>query len=315
MKTALKKITTVLPVFAISIFICLTLFFQIDRVSAEQTQSQQSEINPNYTPQENEYISTLNAAINSATQGPAAIPLLDQGMLDIPENYLFVPAKEAAAFMKANGNITGPEFVGFLVSKEDNIRWLITINFIKSGYVRDDDAKNWSADDLMKNIKEGNDIANEDRIKNGFSPFDIIGWIESPKYNNISHQLIWSILGKSQDSTDSTVNYNTYVLGREGYFKLDLITSNSSISVDKQHVNKMLASLHYNQGKRYEDFAEGKDQVAKYGLAALITGVVAKKLGLLALTGVFLVKIWKLLLLIPLILSNKIKTIFKKKKS
>jgi uncharacterized membrane-anchored protein len=37
--------------------------------------------------------------------------------------------------------------------------------------------------------------------------------------------------------------------------------------------------------------------VAEYGLAALVGGVAAKKLGLLAALGVFLLKFWKLLLI------------------
>lgn len=47
----------------------------------------------------------------------------------------------------------------------------------------------------------------------------------------------------------------------------------------------------------YADFDSGTDRVAAYGLAALIGGVAAKKLGLLAALTAFLVKGWKLLLI------------------
>ena len=107
------------------------------------------------------------------------------------------------------------------------------------------------------------------------------------------------------------VNYNTYVLGREGYFELNLITGNSTIAQYKKNAHTMLASLHYNDGKRYQDFSEGTDRVAKYGLTALITGVAAKKLGLLALAGAFFVKMWKLAIIIPIALLGMLKKIFK----
>jgi Uncharacterized membrane-anchored protein conserved in bacteria len=29
------------------------------------------------------------------------------------------------------------------------------IRYIKEGYIKDDDAKNWNADDLLKNLKDG----------------------------------------------------------------------------------------------------------------------------------------------------------------
>jgi len=48
--------------------------------------------------------------------------------------------------------------------------------------------------------------------------------------------------------------------------------------------------------KRYEDFNASTDKVAAFGLLALIGGVAAKKLGLLALAGVFLVKFAKVII-------------------
>ncbi|MBK7846575.1 MAG: DUF2167 domain-containing protein [Zoogloea sp.] len=46
--------------------------------------------------------------------------------------------------------------------------------------------------------------------------------------------------------------------------------------------------------ERYADFNERTDKVAEYGLAALVGGIAAKKLGLLATLGVFLAKFWKI---------------------
>lgn len=286
----------------------LISLLRVEASFAETTQNQETESNQYSSKQESEYVSTLKAAIRSATEGPAAIPLINQGTLKIPTNYLFIPKNEAAAFMKANGNTTGSEFVGLILSREDDLRWFITINFIESGYLRDNDAKSWTADGLMKSIKEGNDEANKERISNGFSPLDIMGWIESPKYDSSTHKLVWSMLAQDKNSgSEPVVNYNTYVLGREGYFKLDLVTSKSSIEQDKFIAQKILSSLYFADGKRYEDFNERTDRIAEYGLAALITGVAAKKLGLLALAGAFLIKLWKLLFVLPVLLWGWIK--------
>ena len=59
----------------------------------------------------------------------------------------------------------------------------------------------------------------------------------------------------------------------------------------------LLAALDYKPGERYADFNASTDRVAEYELAALIGGVAAKKLGLLAVIGVALAKFWKVILI------------------
>ncbi len=129
--------------------------------------------------------------------------------------------------------------------------------------------------------------------------------------------MIWSILAKDRgvaDADSQVVNYDIGAFGRDGFFKFRLITPASNIEQDKLHVLKLLEALHYNNGKRYEDFAEATDKVAKYGLIGLITGIAAKKVGLLALAGVFLAKIWKLIIIGCVVFLVKIKSFFKREK-
>ena len=51
----------------------------------------------------------------------------------------------------------------------------------------------------------------------------------------------------------------------------------------------------FNDGKRYAQYDASTDKLAAYGLAALVGGVAAKKLGLLALAGVFFAKFFKVI--------------------
>ena len=60
----------------------------------------------------------------------------------------------------------------------------------------------------------------------------------------------------------------------------------------------LLGALNFNDGKRYADFNAKTDHVAEYGLAALVVGVAAKKLGLLAVGLAFFAKFAKLGLLL-----------------
>ncbi len=97
------------------------------------------------------------------------------------------------------------------------------------------------------------------------------------------------------DNAERTVNYNTYALGREGFISLNLVTGASAIEAEKRYAKELLAAVNFNSGKSYAEFNSSTDKVAEYGLAALVGGVVAKKLGLFAMLAVFLAKFAKVI--------------------
>ncbi|WP_341793218.1 MULTISPECIES: DUF2167 domain-containing protein [unclassified Rickettsia] len=267
--------------------------------------------------QQQEYKVAEENMIKAAILGPNDIPLLDQGILHLPENYVFIPKAEAVAWLKSWGNSGSSGIIGIIMPIVDNQNWFIEVNYEKSGYIKDDDAKNWNADKLLQNLKEGTKEQNKYRKAKGFEEFEVVKWIEVPTYNALSHKLIWSIVGRTPGDLDEknySINYNTYALGREGYFIINLITSYDFIEQDKLHVKTILAAVDYNNGKRYEDFLESTDKVATYGLAALIGGAVAKKVGLLTVIGVFLLKIWKIIAIAVAVFFGKIMNFFKRDK-
>ena len=237
------------------------------------------------------------AAAKSGTFGPAQIRLLDQATLNITDDEVFIPAAEANRIMAALGNSSTPERFGLVTEKSDNVRWMVDVTWIKEGYVRDGDAKEWQADAMLEELKEGTERGNAERLARGIPALDVTGWVEKPAYDSASHRLVWSLSLQDRGAPagqPQTINYNTYALGREGYFSLDLITGSDTIGTDKLVARNLLGTLNYRPGKRYEDFSSSTDKVAAYGLGALVGGVAVKKLGLLGLIGVFLLKIWKL---------------------
>ena len=76
-----------------------------------------------------------------------------------------------------------------------------------------------------------------------------------------------------------------------------MISARSKIVANKPAAQALLAALHFNLGKRYEDFNASTDNVAAYGLAALVGGLAVKKLGLLAVAAAFFAKFAKLAIL------------------
>ena len=107
--------------------------------------------------------------------------------------------------------------------------------------------------------------------------------------------------------------YNTYALGRDGYFSLNLLSDSQRIATDKAAARELLADLQYNAGKRYEDFSATTDRVAQYGLMALVGGAVAKKLGLFALLGAMALKFAKVIFVGVLAFGAGIVKFFRRK--
>jgi uncharacterized membrane-anchored protein len=227
--------------------------------------------------------------------GPADIPLRDQAHLKLPEGYIWVPTPAAAQLMRSMGNRTDDTFIGAIFPADD-ADWMAVVKFVKEGYIKDDDAKDWNADDLLKSLKEGTEAANEERAKRGIPGIEVTGWAQKPQYEAQTHRLVWSALSKKKGDTGDRqgVNYNTYALGREGYLSLNLITNAKDLDTYKPDAAKLLAALQYDDGKKYADFNSSTDKVAAYGLAALVAGVAVKKLGLFALALAFLAKFAKI---------------------
>ncbi len=230
--------------------------------------------------------------------GPASVALKDQAVLRLPEGLVYVGLPQAARIMRSLGNVVGDAFVGLVFDPDSD--WIADVTFVKEGYVKDEEAKDWDADGLLKTLREGTEEANKDREARGFTPIEVRGWVEKPRYDTDSHRLVWSALVARKDApagADNGVNYNTYMLGRDGYVSLDLLTTESRIEARKPIAQALLASLSFNPGKRYEDYNASTDKVAAYGIAALVGGLAVKKLGLLALGAAFFAKFAKLALL------------------
>jgi len=246
---------------------------------------------------EQEARAAVDAARAALVAGPARVPLADQAILALPANYGFIPQRQAAALMSAMGNRTGKDFLGLVVPRGADQNWFVAVVYEPAGYIKDDDARHWDAGELLKSLRDGTEAANAERAKAGIAPLEVTRWIEPPAYDARTHRLAWAAEARVKGSadTDPTVNTNTYLLGREGYVSLNLVTRAASVETDRNAAHELLAAVEFNPGKRYADFNSATDKVAAYGLAALVAGVAAKKLGLLALLAATFLKFAKVI--------------------
>jgi uncharacterized membrane-anchored protein len=264
-----------------------------------------------------ELVAAWQAASAAGVGGPKDVSLIDQASLKLPAGHFFVPQAEGARVLRALGNVVNDaSFVGLVVGTGPNDSWIVVIRHIKEGYIKDDDAKNWNADELLKTLRDGAEETNKDRVARGFPEMQVIGWLQPPSYDAASHRLVWSLLAKDKgepDNVTKSINYNTYALGRDGYFSLNLLSNSERIAGDKPVAHELLGNLAYGAGKRYDDFNASTDRIAEYGLMALVGGVAAKKLGLFALVSAFVLKFAKVILIGLGVLGAGVLNFFRRK--
>jgi uncharacterized membrane-anchored protein len=254
------------------------------------------------------------AALDAMLEGPRTIELMDQAKLELPEGYGFMPREHSVKVMDVMGNQTDERFIGLIFPLSD-AQWFVTVDFEKSGFIKDDEAKDWDADGLLDTLREGTEQANAHREEIGVAPIKVTRWIEAPNYDAALRHLVWSaeLQLKNGEDPDPGVNYNTYVLGREGYVSMCLVTSLSTVETQKPAAKQLLAAVTFNEGKRYADFNSSTDKVAAYGLGALVGGIAAKKLGLLAMAAAFLAKFAKLIIVGVVAAGAAVAKLWKKK--
>ncbi len=262
-------------------------------------------------------LAAIDEVNKAMVEGPRKIELSDQATFSLPDGYSFAPAAAAARLLRSGGNTNDEKsLLGLIVPNVENVEWMIIVRFKKDGYVRDDDARDWKADDMLKNLHDGTEQMNAARKERGLPEIEVAGWAEVPAYDPVTHRMVWSVIARHKDqaadNTKNSVNYQTLVLGRDGYLTLTMVTKESLIAADKPIANKMLAAIDYHNGKRYEDFAVSTDHVAEYGLTALVVGVAAKKIGLIAVIAAFVAKFFKVGLLAVLAFGAAIKRFFKR---
>ena len=229
------------------------------------------------------------------TRGPAKAELKSLAEVQVPEGFVFTGAKGTQKLLEKMGNPTSGSELGFLAPT--SLVWFVVFRFSDVGYVKDDDKDKLDADKLLKSIKEGTEAANKYREKMGAAPLHITGWEIPPRYNEQSHNLEWAIRGESEGSP--VINYNTRLLGRKGVMEVKLVMDPELTNAALPAYQALLKDYSYKQGERYAEYRSG-DKLAKYGLAALITGgaaAVAVKTGLFASLVLFFKKAAKLIVI------------------
>jgi uncharacterized membrane-anchored protein len=222
--------------------------------------------------------------------GPAKPAVTPRAAITLDPKLRYLDPAGTNAYLKLTGNL--PEENTYVVAAK-NGKWSAFYSFDDIGYVKDDEKID--PDALIKSIREGQILNNEQRKEQGLDALTVVGWAVPPHYDPATHNLEYGITLGSP--LGNNINYHLRMLGRTGVMDATLLTSEQYLKEDLAEFREANKGFAYAPDESYAAFKEG-DKVSEYGLAALVTGGVAAaalKGGLLKGLLAGLVAFWKLI--------------------
>ena len=240
--------------------------------------------------------------------------------LDLPASFRYLdPADTTRVLVDGWGNPPGFASLGMIVPAGVNpisaAGWGVIVTYDKDGHVKDDDADSIKYDELLKEMQEATQQNNAARKEQGYAPMNLVGWAEPQSYDKAHHKLYWAKELRTDGDRENGLNYNIRVLGREGVLVLNAVAGMSQIAQIKTEMQHVTAFTDFTVGNRYADFDSKTDKVAEYGIAALVAGGVAAKLGLFGKLFALLLAFKKLVALAVIGLGASLLRFFKRDKS
>ncbi len=240
--------------------------------------------------------------------------------LEVPENFRYIGPEDSRRFLEEGwGNPNGSGQIGMLLPMDTNLfgdqGWAVVISYQEDGHVSDQDAHTIDYDEMLATMQASAEAGNETRIEQGFEPVALIGWATPPHYDSQAKKLYWAKELRFGDSPQHTLNYNVRILGRKGVLVLNAVSGMAQLPLIEANMEQVIAFTNFKEGHRYADFDPGVDQVAAYGLAALVGGKMAAKAGLLTKLGGLLVAFKKVIPIVVIAAGGLAARLFKRRKA
>ena len=244
----------------------------------------------------------------------------DVASLDLPDGFHYLsPEDTERVLVTAWGNPPGNETLGMLLQSPDDIladeSWAVIIAYEEDGYVSDENADSIDYGSMLADMQESSRETNAARVEAGYEEVDLVGWAATPRYDKAANKLYWAKELRFGDIPVNTLNYNVRILGRKGVLVLNLVATMPQLEEIETAIPTVLAMTNFNPGHRYSDFDPSIDEVAAYGIGALVAGKLAAKAGLFAKFGVILLALKKFWILLVIGIGAFLARIFRRGRS
>jgi uncharacterized membrane-anchored protein len=236
--------------------------------------------------------------------------------LSVPKEFNFLGADDAeTVLVKLWGNPPGSEKpLGLLMpaglTPLSSNCWVVTMRYNADGFVKDGDASKINYDDLLKDMQKGIAENNKTRKENGYSAITLVCWAAPPRYDSATHKLYWAKQLKFEGESEDTLNYSIRMLGRKGVLELNAVASIGQLAEIDKKTPQILGMIDFKEGSRYADFDPKVDKVATYGIAALVAGGIAAKLGFFKVLWIGLLAAKKFIIIGAIAVGAFVKKLF-----
>lgn len=198
-------------------------------------------------------------------KGPAQDPISGVATVKLADDEQFLGSAATNEFLQLLGY--PPVQDSFTLAKKD-LSWASVFHFHRNGYVKDDEKLD--PDLLLKQLKEENQLANDERKRQGLEQLYLDGWFVSPRYDRQSNRLEWGT--RIRDERGSyVVDFTIRLLGRSGVMAVTLLSSQENLEHHVAQLKTTLKGFSFNPGEKYSEFQQG-DKVVESGLSALVVG-------------------------------------------
>lgn len=237
----------------------------------------------------------LMDSVNKAMKYQSGVVKFSNGIaqLNVPQGFKYLNAEQSKYVLtELWGNPPQPDVIGMLFPTaggpfaDSSYAFVITYNAM--GYVKDEDADKIDYDEMLKEIQKGEKEENQERAKEGYHSIHIVGWAQKPYYDKTNKVLHWAKDIQFGEQEDHTLNYDIRILGRKGILSMNAVASMKELDMVKADINKVLHIAEFTEGNKYSDFDPKIDEVAAWGIGALVAGKVLAKVGIFAFLGKFL---------------------------
>src|SRR5690606_33759646 len=126
--------------------------------------------------------------------------------------------------------------------------WGIVISYVEEGHVADQDAGRLDADRLLARAREIVPAENAPLVDLGFPAVELAGWIEPPRYERASSQLVGARELRCVDAELPTLIYSVRILGRTGVLVLDAVATADRLPAIREAVDALRRSIAFKPG-------------------------------------------------------------------
>jgi uncharacterized membrane-anchored protein len=259
----------------------------------------------------------LMDSVNKAMKYQTGTVKLPNGVaqLNVPKGFKYLNAEQSQYVIhELWGNPARTDVIGMLFPEKGgpyaDSNYAFIISYDAMGYVKDEDADKIDYEEMLKNMQSAEKEANIERLKQGYPSIHIVGWAQKPYYDQSTKVLHWTKELEFGGEDGHTLNYDIRILGRKGILSLNAVAQMSELSLVKSDIGKVLNIAEFTEGNKYSDFNPKVDEVAAWGIGALVAGKVLAKVG----AGAVILKFLKFIIVGIVAIFGAVVKFFKGKK-